>query len=70
MLQPNAFQEIVTEDASWFQCVYISDVMIGSSRDLAATRTKDADRTKKSIGDAKSNGPPSDFGSSTESKDL
>jgi hypothetical protein len=46
-LQLNPFHGIVTGDESWFQCVYMSDSMPAPSRDLAATRTKDADRTKK-----------------------
>jgi hypothetical protein len=49
MLQPNAFDGIVTGDESWFQYMYMSNSMFAPSRDLAATRTKDADRTKKTL---------------------
>jgi hypothetical protein len=49
MLQPNAFDGIATGDESWFQDVYMSNSIFAPSRDLAATRTKDADRTKKTL---------------------
>jgi hypothetical protein len=49
MLQPNAFDGIATGDESWFRYVYISNSMFAPSRDLAATRTKDTDRTKKTL---------------------
>jgi transposase len=49
MLQPNAFGGIATGDDSWFQYVSLSNSMFAPSRDLAATRTKDADRTKKTM---------------------
>jgi hypothetical protein len=47
MLQPNAFDGIATGDESWFQYMYISNSAFAPSRDLAATRTKDADGIKK-----------------------
>jgi hypothetical protein len=49
MLQPNAFDGIATGDESWFQDVYMSNSMFAPSRDLAATSSKDADRTKKTM---------------------
>jgi hypothetical protein len=49
MLQPNAFDGIATGDESWFQYVYMSNSMFAYSRDLAATRTKVADRTEKTM---------------------
>jgi hypothetical protein len=49
MLQPNAFDGIASGDESWCQYVYMSNSMFAASRDLAATRTKDADRTKKTM---------------------
>jgi hypothetical protein len=49
MLQPNAFDGIATGDESWFQYVDMSNSMFAPSRDLAATRTSDADRTKKTM---------------------
>jgi hypothetical protein len=49
MFQPNAFDGIATGDESWFQFVSLSNSMFAPSRDLAATRTKDADRTKKTM---------------------
>jgi hypothetical protein len=49
MLQPNAFDGITTGDKSGFQYVYMSNSMFARSRDHAATRTKDADRTKKTM---------------------
>jgi histone-lysine N-methyltransferase SETMAR len=49
MLQPNAFDGIATGDESWFQYMYMSNSMFAPSRDLAATRAKDADRTKKTM---------------------
>jgi hypothetical protein len=49
MLQPNAFDGIATRDESWFQYVEMSNSMFAPSRDLAATRTKDADRTKNTM---------------------
>jgi histone-lysine N-methyltransferase SETMAR len=49
MPRPNAFEGIATGDESWFQYMYISNSMFAPSRDLAATRTKDADRTKKTM---------------------
>jgi histone-lysine N-methyltransferase SETMAR len=49
MLQSNAFDGIATGDESWFQHVYMSNSIFAPSRDLAATRTKDADRTKKTM---------------------
>jgi hypothetical protein len=49
MLQPNAVDGIATGDESWFQYMYISNSAFAPSRNLAATRTKDADRTKKTM---------------------
>jgi histone-lysine N-methyltransferase SETMAR len=49
MLQPTAFDGIATGDESWFQYMYLSNSMFAASRDLAATTTKDADRTKKTM---------------------
>jgi hypothetical protein len=49
MLQPNADDGIATGDESWFRYVYMSNSMIAPSSDLAATRTKDADRTTKTM---------------------
>jgi hypothetical protein len=49
MLQPNGFDGMATGDESWFHYVYISNSMFAPSRDLAATRTEDADRTKKTM---------------------
>jgi histone-lysine N-methyltransferase SETMAR len=49
MLQPNAFDGIATGDESCFQYMYMSNSMFAPSRDLAATRTKDADGTKKTM---------------------
>jgi hypothetical protein len=49
MLQPNVFDGIATEDESWFRYVYMSNSMFAPSRDLAGTRTKDAERAKKTM---------------------
>jgi histone-lysine N-methyltransferase SETMAR len=49
MFQPTTFDEIATGDESWFQYVYMSNSTFAPSRDLAATRTKDADRTTKTM---------------------
>jgi histone-lysine N-methyltransferase SETMAR len=49
MLQPSAVDGIATGDDSWFQYVYMSNSMFAPSRDLAATSTKNADRTKKTM---------------------
>jgi hypothetical protein len=47
MLQPNALDGIATGDESWFQYGYLSNSMFAPLRNVAATRTNDADRTKK-----------------------
>jgi hypothetical protein len=49
MLQPNAFDGIATADESWFQYAEMSDSVFDPLRDLAALRTKDAPRTKKTM---------------------
>jgi hypothetical protein len=49
MFQPNAFDGIATGDESSLQYVYMSNSMFAPSRDLAATRTKGGDRTKKTM---------------------
>jgi hypothetical protein len=49
LLQPNAFDGFATGDESWFQHVYMSNSMFAPSRDLAATRAKDADWTKRTM---------------------
>jgi hypothetical protein len=49
MLQPNALDRIAAGDEPWFQYVYLSNSMFVSSRNLAATRTKDADRNKATM---------------------
>jgi hypothetical protein len=49
MLQPNGFEGIATGDEPWFQYVYMPNSLFTPSRDLAATRTNDADRTMNTM---------------------
>jgi hypothetical protein len=49
MLQPNALDGIAAGDESWLQYIYLSNSIFVPSRDLAATRAKDADRTKATM---------------------
>jgi histone-lysine N-methyltransferase SETMAR len=49
MLQPNAFDGIATGDESWFQDVDMSNSICAPSRNLAARKTADPNRTNKTM---------------------